>query len=203
MELHNLNPLRSQGPSSKGARLVSDAQDRKPEENTSVAILKRMEKYEAIPAHRKTEIHQLPRWVKTALVLWAVDGMTYKEAAAKHGKTGSTLANYAKSPAAKEWLASLSDFLDDPVAMAKAYLGANAMSVTLQRFLFLEAAVDAGDYKEGDKIAKDLQDRMGVMPKKVSEGPSGMKITVNLGGGSMESPVIEAEWEEVGGDGDE
>src|SRR5690606_31397358 len=138
---------------------------------------------------------ELPRWVKTALVLREVDGLTYREAAARFNKAASTLSDYARSPAAKTWIASLTEFVEDPIAMAKAYLSANALSVTLERFIFLQAAIDAGDYATGDKIARDLQDRMGIVAKKSSEGA--IQVKINLGGTSLDMPAIEAEYEEV------
>lgn len=150
----------------------------------------------SVPAKERQEIHELPRWAKTALVMKAVDGLSYKEAAARVGKKGKTLSDYARSPAAEKWLASLQEMLEDPVAMAKAYMSANALSITLERFAFLEAAVAAGDYKEGDKILRDLQDRVGIMAKKQETGGINIKLTVGGGMAALEGPVIEAEWEE-------
>ena len=168
-------------------------------DNSPAGIQARMAKYaeNTVAPINKEEISDLPRWVKTALVMQAVDGLSYNEAAERVGKAGSTLASYAKSPAAKKWLASLATFLEDPVAMAKAYLSANALSVTLERLAFLEAAVAAGDYREGDKIARDLQDRMGIIAKKAEAGGA-INIRLSLGGALLEGPVVEAEWSEEG-----
>lgn len=165
-------------------------------------VKKRLAKYESTPPHQKENVSDLPRWVKTALVLHAVDGLSYNEAAKRFNKAGSTLANYKKSPAADKWLASLVDFIEDPVAMAKAYLSANALSVTLERFIFLQAAIDAGDYATGDKIARDLQDRMGIIAKK-SGGDGALSVNIKLASSSVEVPSIEAEWEVVGEDEDD
>ena len=166
-------------------------------DNSKAAVLARLEQYPSIRKEDRTEIEQLPRWVKTALVMQAVDGLSYNEAAERLGKAGSTLAGYAKSPAAKKWLSGLSTFLNDPVAMAKAYLSANALTITLERMAFLEAAVAAGDYREGDKIARDLQDRIGIIAKKAESGGA-INIRLSLGGALLEGPVIEAEWTEEG-----
>lgn len=155
-----------------------------------------MAKYEKKPAYKRTELSELPRWVKTALVMKHVDGLTYKEAAARFNRSGGTLSEYGKSPAASKWIEHLLEFVEDPVAMAKAYLSANAMSVTLDRIAFLQAAIEAGDYATGDKIAKDLQEKMGIVAKKSQEGALSVKI--QLGAGSVDVPVIEAEWEKVG-----
>jgi len=163
-------------------------------------FLKKLESGEitSVPAYQKEKITDLPRWVKTALVMKEVDGLTYKEAAARFNKAAETLGQYAKSPAAREWLSYLADFVNDPVAMAKAYMSTNAFSITLDRIAFLQAAIDAGDYSEGDKIARDLQDRIGIVAKKANEGAISVKI--NLGGGLLEAPSVDAEWELVGED---
>jgi hypothetical protein len=164
-------------------------------DNSKEAVWKRLEAYGSTPADEREDVKDLPRWVKTALIFKAVDGMTWKDAAGRFGRSGRTLAMYARSPGARKWMASLEAFLEDPVAMAKAYLSANALSVTLERFVFLQAAVDAGDYKEGDKIARDIQDRMGLGVKKADGGAINVKI--QFGGASLEGPVVEAEWESV------
>jgi hypothetical protein len=161
-------------------------------------VKERLAKYESVQPHLRENISDLPRWVKTALVLRAVDGLSYNEAATRFNKAGSTLSNYAQSPASKKWLSSLESFIEDPVAMAKAYLSANALSVTLERFIFLQAAIDAGDYATGDKIAKDLQDRMGIVAKKADAGAVSVKI--NFGGANFDAPVVEAEWTTEGDD---
>jgi hypothetical protein len=165
-------------------------------DNSLEAVRARVGKYPTVKPNEKQEISELPRWVKTALVMKHVDGMTYKDAAARFNRTGKTLALYAGSPAASKWIEHLLEFVEDPVAMAKAYLSANAMSVTLDRIAFLQAAIEAGDYATGDKIAKDLQEKMGIVAKKSQEGALSVKI--QLGAGSVDVPVIEAEWEKVG-----
>jgi len=158
----------------------------------------RMAKYKdnVVDPQDKEDPEDLPRWVKTALVVRAIEDLSYKTAAEQIGRNPSTLSKYARSPAAEKWLGSLFEFLDDPVEMAKAYLRGNALSITLDRVLFLEAAKAAGDYKAGDAIAKDIQEKLGIMaPKTKTEGPAVLNITI--GSGSVEIPMIEAEWTEV------
>jgi hypothetical protein len=166
-------------------------------DNSTKALIERLDKYETVPADKKEHPSQLPRWVKTALVYWALDGLTYKEAAERFNRSPRTLSLYARSPAGQIWLSTLKEFLEDPVAMAKAILSANAHSITLERFAFLQAAIDAGDYKEGDKIARDIQDRVGIVAKRQqSEVP--MSIVIKLGGGNdLSAAAVEAEYEIV------
>jgi len=147
-------------------------------------------------------VEDLPRWVKTALVFKTLDGMSFAMAAKRVGRNNSTLSKYAQSPAAKKWLESLIEFIEDPVEMAKAYLRGNALSITLERMAFLEAAIAAGDYKAGDAIAKDIQEKLGIVsPKTKTDSPPILNITI--GAGSIEIPAIEAEWSEVKDEGDE
>ena len=168
-------------------------------DTSKAAVLARLEKYETIPPDKKEKVTDLPRWVKTALVMREVDGLTWNEAAARFNKTGNTLSKYGRSPAAHIWIEHLTEFVEDPVAMAKAYLSANALSVTLDRLAFLQAAIEAGDYSTGDKIAKDLQDRMGITAKKAGSDGA-ISVNVSFGGANFEAPVIEASWEVEGED---
>lgn len=180
---------------------MTDSLQRKPYKNMPEEIRKRLGGRPIRKPEERENVEDLPRWVKTALIMRAVDGCTYKEAAAKVGKSAASLARYAKSNAAQKWLDALEPFLSDPIAMARAYMGANALSITLERFAFLEAAIAAGDYKTGDAIAKDLQDRVGLIQKK-SEGSGVVKVQIQLGGvGGLEAPVVDADWSEVDDNG--
>jgi len=150
-----------------------------------------------VPARERQEVHEMPHWVKLALIKRQLEGLTYKEAAQAFGKKDEkNLGEYGRSPAAEKWLSQLQPFLEDPIEMAKALLNASAAGVTVDRFVFLELAKASGDYINGDKIAKDLQDRMGIVAKKHDQGGA-IQVKIHLGGGSLDAPVIEAEWEEV------
>ena len=169
-------------------------------DNSKEAIMARLgDAYGRKNAKDKTEVEEIPRWARTALIYKAIDGMTYKEAVKRVGreeKSAKTLASYGQSPAGKKWVGYLAEFIDDPIEMAKAILRGNAIGITLDRLTFLDAAIAAGDYKVGDAIAKDIQEKLGIVsPKTKSEGPATLNITI--GGGAVEIPAIEVEWEEV------
>lgn len=142
----------------------------------------------ATPAPEKQEVYELPQWVKTALVQRAVGDMTYEEAAKPYGRQGKTLANYGRSPAAAKWMMSLQAFLDDPVAMARAILSASALSITADRLMIYEMAKET-NIELADKIARDLQDRMGIVAQRSKDDMSGMVINVTLPGGSSLTPI--------------
>ena len=144
----------------------------------------------------RTEPSDLPNWAKTALVKRELYGLTWKEAAQEFNRTAGTLKNYGLSPIGKDIRQQVGDFRDNPVEVAKAMLAANALGITLDRLTALEWAKDARDYQQVDKIASDLQDRIGIT-KKSPKSDTPMSITIQWSGGSFEAPVIEAEAEEV------
>ena len=175
-------------------------------DNSKEAIMARLgDAYGRKQPKDKTEPEEIPRWVRTALIYKALDGQSYKEAVKRVGRkenSATTLSQYARSPAGKKWVGLLTEFLDDPVELAKAILRGNAIGITLDRLSFLEMAMTAGDYKAGDAIAKDIQEKLGIMaPKQKNEGPAVLNITI--GAGNVEIPTIEAEWEEVKDEKDE
>jgi len=158
---------------------------------------------EGIPPNKREDIKDLPRWVKTALVRKEVYGESYNDAAKALGRTGRTLAQYAYSPAGKRWREQLQRWADNPVELAKAYLSANALNITLDRIFFLEAAKAAGDYEAGDKIARDIMDRIQGLERRSAQAKgldlTNMTITVNLGAGTatLEPTFAESSYEKI------
>jgi len=173
-----------------------------PEESKAVtkksSMNERMEKYKdnVVDPQDKKEVEDLPRWVKTALVLKNLDGMSFKTAAERVNRNPSTLSKYSRSPAAHKWLESLLEFIDDPIELAKAYLKGNALSITVDRVVCLDAAIAAGDYKAADAIAKDIQEKLGIVSPKTKTDVAPV-LNITIGSGSVEIPAIEAAWEEV------
>lgn len=143
----------------------------------------------------KEDPSELPRWVKTALVMRLVESMTWDEAAGEFGKAGSSLKKYGSSLAAKKWLEGLNEFMEDPIQVAKAILAGNALNITLDRFVLYEKAKHL-DIALADKIAKDLQSLGGIVAPKQDTGAIVVKVQV-AGGGAVEIPAIEADWELV------
>lgn len=152
-----------------------------------------LERFKDLPGPReKQEIHELPQWVKLALVKRETEGLSYKDAAELFGKNEKTLQKYGQSPAAEKWLAPLAEFLGDPVAMSRAILQASALNITLDRLMALQTAKQAGDYKTVDKIGADLQDRIGIVAKKNDGGA--IQVKINFGGANFDAPIVEADW---------
>lgn len=158
------------------------------------------------PANKKQHPDELPTWVKRALVYNIVNACTNKEAAEAFGKAQSTFENYKRSPAAKAYVEGLADFMDDPVEVAKAMLKGNALAISLDRLMMLEQAKEVGDYKTADKIAADLQSRIGLAPQRnKADGPTTvvLKLPGGTSVGELEMPSVEAEWEMVQDEADD
>lgn len=174
---------------------MTDSFQRPPSENAPSKVRQRLAKYKK---NEISEATQLPPWVKVALTYRELYGWTWKDICKTVKRSPVTLQHYRRSPAAKAWVQSVREFRDDPVKLAGAILKSNQVGVMLDRVVFLEAAKEAGDYKEGDKIARDMQDRAGLVRK--TDQPTGpAQIVINLpGGASIEDiPMVESEIVEI------
>lgn len=181
---------------------MTDSVERPPEENTTKAIKKRMDKYGRKTPQERTEFSDLPTWVRAAAAMKYVLGMTWKEVASRVGKSPSTVDAYKRSPAFKKWREELYDVSEDPRAMAEFALRSSAMGVTMEYLAAFQKAIDASDYEATAKMAKDLLDRIGIN-KKERKKQTQPTLHITIGGGGVEVPAIEAEWEEVDEDVDE
>ena len=141
----------------------------------------------------------LPTWVKLALIKHELYGLTWEEAAGEFGRSGKTLNMYGRTPIGQKIRSDVREFRDNPVEVAKALLSANALGITLDRLRFLEWAKRAGDYAAGDKIAADLQDRIGITKKDPKGAVGAMQITLNIAGGTatFEPIAVETAHEKV------
>lgn len=169
---------------------MSDSVRRKDEDNTKEAIAARMAKYKAKTMQERVDpATDIPAWAQVAIVKKELYGISYKDALAQLGikRSPARLSQYAQSPAGHRLRETISDFRTDPVAVASAMLRGNALNVTLDRLAFLEMAKEVGNYTEGDKIARDIMDRIPGLEKKSNQrggSMSAMQITVNLGSGT-------------------
>jgi hypothetical protein len=186
---------------------MTDSIDRKYKGGATKEQIAALAKLPEIKTADRTEPHHLPTWAKLALIKHELFGMSWKDAAEEFGKTASTLKKYGLSPIGQSIRKEVREFRDDPIEVAKALLASNAVSVTLDRMTFLEWAKKAGDYAAGDRIAADLQDRMGITKKNQKAEIGGMTIHLTLPSGSAMEPIMvqtehkevdeieEAEWE--------
>lgn len=176
---------------------MTDSVDRKPEENTNEAILARMDQYGRREPRERLEFSDLPTWVRTAAALKYLLGLSWKDAAERVGKKAGSVRSYKASPAFTAWRYELEEASKDPKAMAELVLKAHALGVSLDYLAAFQKAVEANDYKEVGAQARDLLDRIGIQKKDSRRNaPAQLHITI-AGGGSIDVPVVEAEWEEI------
>lgn len=176
---------------------MTDSVERKPEEKTNEAIAARLSQYTVKPMKEREDMADVPRWAKTAAVYKEVLGLSWNDAAAKVGRKGTTLKAYVAAPAMDRWRESLRKISDDPKALAEAILRGNALGVTLDYLSAFQGAIDAHDHREVGVMARDLLDRIGIQKKDSKRNaPAQLHITI-AGGGSIDVPVVEAEWEEI------
>lgn len=144
------------------------------------------------------EYKDLPTWVRTALVMVEILGVSQKEAAKRCGKSGATLSNYVtRSPAAKAWAEELKKMTVDSQKMAQLVINSNSLGVSLEYFASYEKAIEAGDYAQVARISQDLLDRAGVTKKK-EKSDDKIHVTLNIaGGGGIDVPEVTASYEEV------
>jgi hypothetical protein len=176
---------------------MTDSADRKPEENTQEAIGKRLDKYKRKEPKEMTEFSQLPTWVRTAITMHDVLGLSWKAAAERCGKSGATLNHYKKSIAVKQWREELAEIVQDPKTLAEMVLNANSLNVTLEYFAAYDKAAQAGDYAAVGKMSQDLLDRQGITKKKETVSAENLSITLNIGSGSLDVPEVTSDFEVV------
>lgn len=159
------------------------------------------EKYGAVEKHAKKEIKELPRWVKVALTQYETEDITLKEAAARFGKSSSTLEKYASSPAGKKWRAAVEGIADDPEKLTEFAIRSTVMGVALDNLLAMQMALESGDFKEYGIMARDWLDRAGIT-KKQSGGSGGAQVLVIKMGqdASLEAPLVESSYEALPGE---
>ena len=186
---------------------MTDSVDRKKATPEQIA------KLNELPTKRKQdrkELSDIPGWARVAIVYKELFDVSMKDTLEllRIDRAVSTFSQYRKSPAGKKLRKQIERFKEDPVAMAETLLRSSAMQITVDRLLFLEAAKASGNYKEADRIARDLQDRVPELAKKTGgaqAAQSGMVIQVQFSGSeknlepirvtSSHSPVEEAEYE--------
>ena len=146
-----------------------------------------------------TNIANLPRWVKTAIVRRELMGLTWKEAAEPHGRAAQTAANWGASPAGKKWRASIHSIQDDPIQMAGLVLRGTTLEAALDYLAAIDAAKANQDYKEVRLATKDLlatHDLIKPQGTQRSGNVGGVIINVTLPPGvqALEAPEITSDY---------
>ena len=145
-----------------------DGKARWPDNEDQETRLKRLREETEHPSKKK-EIGDLPSWVRTALVYHEIQGMPYKECAARFDRAEATLANYAVSPAGKKWREALLEVSEDPERMAKGILKAAVAECAADIIWAIDAAKRVGDYQEVRIATQGLLDRLDVTTPRSQE----------------------------------
>jgi hypothetical protein len=182
---------------------MAESLDRKPEDNTSEAIQKRMAKYRKIDVTERTTAADVPRWVKMAMAKVEVLGLSYKDAAKEFNKSSRTLDTYARAPYIIEWRKQLREWAEDPIRVANAIIRGSVIEAALDQVWAIETAKAGGDYKEVRLGTKDILATHNVLKpaNTTGRGESKLMVSINLGGtlDALEAPagVTEVSYEEV------
>lgn len=151
-------------------------------------------------AESRTEFKDLPTWVRSAIAMHELVGLSWADACKRCGKSAAAMKEYQKSPALQAWTEELREYATDPKFMAEKVLEASVLGVTLDYLGAYEKAVESGDYNAISKMSQDLLDRFGIVRKKDQGKPESLKIELVLGGGGMamlEPPKVTATHEEI------
>jgi len=140
----------------------------------------------------RTNIKDLPRWVKIAIARKEILGYTWAECLEDIDRSPSTLADWRASPAAHEYRAHLHELAEDPVALGAMILRADTANVAIDYLAAIEAAKRAGDYREVRMGLKDLLKTQNLIKDSDMRRDAGvMTINVTLGGGQLlDAPEI-------------
>jgi len=147
------------------------------------------------PSREKEEISELPQWVKVAMGMQYIGGLTAREAATRSNKSYDTLRDYWKSKAGKKWRDQLKEIAEDPKEVAKLVLRSSISGVAIGYLAAYEQAIESGDYAEVGRMSRDLLDRediSGVAKSKQAVTTPVVNITLY---GSPEPIMVEAEAE--------
>ncbi len=145
----------------------------------------------------RTEARDLPRWVKLATAKHELLGITWMETVEGTKHSPSTLSNYKKAPAFKEWQKQLQEIADDPMKIAQLILRSSVAESAMDYLGVIEAAKELGDYKEVRLATKDLLKTYELLKdERSNKGASGpIVVQVNLGNMTVDVPEVEAEYE--------
>ena len=145
----------------------------------------------------RTEARDIPRWVKLAAAKHELLGLTWKETIENTKHNPSTLSNYQKAPAFKEWRTQLREIADDPMNIAQLILRSSVAESAMDYLGVIEAAKELGDYKEVRLATKDLLKTYELLKdERSNKGAAGpIILQVNLGNMSVDVPEVEAEYE--------
>ncbi len=143
-----------------------------------------LQKY-AIKSDR-TNVSDIPRWVKVAIARKEVLGLTWAECLEDIDRSPSTLDKWLTAPAAKTFRSQLSSIVNDPVELGAMILRADVANMAIDYLGAIEAAKRAGDYKEVRLGLRDiLKTHNLIKDSDIRRTGGGMTINVTLSNPTM------------------
>jgi hypothetical protein len=127
-----------------------------------------------------------------------------KDVAKEFGKHPGTISKLMKSPGAQRLIAHVTEVFEDPLELTRELAKANALDLTMDRYMALEWAKEQKDPKVVDAIAKDLAAIGGIQaePKKTETTPVAQTIHLHFDSPTLNAPIIESDFEVVDDDTD-
>lgn len=142
------------------------------------------------PAPIPQEPTELPPWAKLAIVRHELFGESYAEVAESMGKSGDTLAKYAKTPAGRKCIEQVAE-LSDVKMLTRLALESASAHIMMDWLAAFEWAKGARDYKMVHQMAKDvgLQPILQQMRSDADRAAGPTTLVLNLGAADLESVV--------------
>lgn len=151
-----------------------------------------LQKYMASnPKSARTNIADVPRWVKIAIARKEVLGLTWAECLEGIDRSPARLDGWLTSPAAKDYREKLASIVDDPVQLGAMILQADVANMAIDYLGAIEAAKRAGDYKEVRLGLRDILKTHNIIKDSdLKRTSGGMTINVTLSGGQLQAPEV-------------
>lgn len=143
------------------------------------------------PLSTRTNVSDLPRWVKLVIARKDIYGITWAEALEETGvnRADGTLKKWISTPAAHTYRSEISQMIGDPVRMGALIIRSDIANAALDYLGAIEAAKHAGDYREVRMGLKDLLKTHNLIKDSDIRSTAGsMTINVTLGGANALIP---------------
>lgn len=136
------------------------------------------------------------------IIIHDLYGLTWKEVAERirDGRGYDNFRRSARSPAGKRLREQIQELADHPKELAKLYMQAQSMDVTVDFLAALQWAKDARDYRAVHSMTKDLLQFAGLRTDEKKESVSQQAIHIHLDAGSLDTPAVQTSYEVVEAD---
>jgi hypothetical protein len=172
--------------------LSAAGENRTPEENAKniewlrnlpTSGLSRRELY-----NRKTEVSQLPKWVKHSIELHDVDGLSWRAIANKKKRSPKTIQSWMSCPAAKKWRKALAEVIESPTETVRLKATADSKWAYNEMLRLYRACVASGDYTNARHFLAQIHELSGL--KQAAQTQTAAIVQITMQGGTPISTEI-------------